>query len=534
MKKFFTLLFGCVICSSYAQQSYTIFDHVIYYDGYAATVSEPVPDGVVRINNARYTTKLSPTIIEAVSSGSLTMDVTVGALCDDYDRIGEIFLALVPKGSETYNSDEVDRIEIARIITPFMNKNKQPDEVPYHFTVDNLSEIFKDVNLQSQFDFWIEFELFGVPYAANTEVAGCSGRNDVFEGTLVFNTNQGNYTYSNAHFFEPLADYENLNNYNATDVPGETTKIISFHLDQSVNDVVLYLITSNHGANSQGEEYNRRIHNIYLDDELIFSYKPGGKSCEPYRIYNTMGNGIYGFSVQSTREWLSSSNWCPGDAIPNREISLGNISAGDHTIKLDVPDAVFNQGQGNIPVSMYLQNRLSGQPICDDPSNLSITEQIGNTVYLDWTENGDATAWEFLYGRSGTYTDNFADASNDGETGGSISNLTNNWFYDVFVRSKCDENNNSMWVGPVKTAKILNTKDENLKSITLYPNPANDLLSIEANSIIQSVRLFDMSGNLLKTGSEKTLNLSKLPSGNYLVEVKTIDGKTTTEKILKN
>ena len=59
-------------------------------------------------------------------------------------------------------------------------------------------------------------------------------------------------------------------------------------------DAQIYLILTNHGAGDFGEEYNRRTHFIYLDGENILTYKPGGFSCEPYRRYNSQGNGIYG------------------------------------------------------------------------------------------------------------------------------------------------------------------------------------------------------------------------------------------------
>ena len=42
--------------------------------------------------------------------------------------------------------------------------------------------------MQKSFDFWIEFEIFGVPYAAQKQVEGCKDRNDTFYGTLKFST----------------------------------------------------------------------------------------------------------------------------------------------------------------------------------------------------------------------------------------------------------------------------------------------------------------------------------------------------------
>ena len=97
---------------------------------------------------------------------------------------------------------------------------------------------------------------------------------------------------------------------------------------------------------------------IYFDGNLIDTYKPGGKSCEPYRVYNTQGNGIYGPSPRSTSGWTSWNNWCPGDRVPIRVYELENLAEGNHTFKIDVPDAKFVEGQGNIPLSVYIQGDM--------------------------------------------------------------------------------------------------------------------------------------------------------------------------------
>ena len=534
MKNFlFFTIFGALTSLAYAQTSYTIYDEVVFYDGYAGTVDEPVPPGVTRINNATYTTKLSDALVQNLSLGALTMDVTIGALCDNYDRLGHVYLAFVDKGATSYVQSEVDRIEIARIITPFMNKNINPTEVPYYFTLDNVSEIFNDDNLLNEFDIWVELEVFGVPYAAQTQVAGCAGRIDVFEGTLVFNVDDGTETYTDSNFILPLSCREDLNNYNATDVPGETTKIIDFTLDAPVENAVLYLITSNHGANSGGEEYERRWHYLYLDNELIYEYIPGGKSCEPWRQYNTQGNGIYGAVPKTTRQWLDFNNWCPGDVIPNREVILGNLSAGNHTIKLDVPDAVFVGQQGYFPISMYIQNRKSGQIFCFDPTDFTITEQAGNTVTVDWTENGDATQWQILYGRKALYNQETFLDDNDGEPGFQLTNLTYNWYYDIYVRSICGDDFTSNWVGPISTDRILSTDENDLSALSIYPNPTKDFINIDTKSPLQNLTIFNPEGKEIINSQSSRIDLSAFPAGIYVVVMTLENGKTITHKIVK-
>jgi hypothetical protein len=361
MKKIYFLglsLLGLLFTSN-AQTTIPIYDNVLFYDGYAALVNFPTTPDVVRLRNDLFTKKLTPEILSQIGS-TLELDISISAACDNYDRIGNINLALVPKGATSYNPATTDRIEMGRYITPFMNKNVAPNLVPYSFTVDNVTKILKDSYLNTIYDFWIEFELFGVPYAANTQIAGCSGRNDVFYGSLDFITNT-DATVPNDTFILPLNFKKDLNNYaeGATDAIGDTVRNISFELSIPINNAKFYLITSNHGANSGGEEYNRRWHYVTLDDNPILSYRPGEPTCEPYRIYNTQANGIYGFSPRTPAQWQSFSNWCPGSVIPIRQINLGNLSAGTHAFQLWVPDAAFVDQQGYIPVSLYLQGENS-------------------------------------------------------------------------------------------------------------------------------------------------------------------------------
>lgn len=361
-----TKLFCLVLIAGFlkisAQTTITVMDSLVYYDGYASVVTNPAPPaGVIRHRNDLMAKKLTPAQLSSIGT-SLQIRVLIKALCDNYDRIGTVNMALVPAGSASYNPDSVKRIEIGRFITPFMNKNVQPDSVPYVFNVDNVAMLLKESSINSVYDLWIELSVFGVPYAANSQVAGCSGRNDVFGAKLQFITNAP-APAQNSNILLPLLFYKNFNNYQAgaTDTLGLTTKRITFNVPSNLTDAQLLLITSNHGANSGGEEYNRRIHYAYFDNALVLTYKPGRLTCEPFRQYNTQGNGIYGSTVKTPAQWQSFSNWCPGDVIDIRKISLGPLTAGTHSFQIRVPTAVFNGGDGNFPLSLYLHGKTSGQ-----------------------------------------------------------------------------------------------------------------------------------------------------------------------------
>jgi hypothetical protein len=271
--------------------------------------------------------------------------------------MGNVNLALVPKGKTAYSPDSVQHIEIGRFITPFMNMNKNPKSVEYIFRADNIARLVRMNSLKVQYDFWLELEIFGVPYAANKEVKGCAGRNDVYEGKIEFISQKVLTVVEEKTVFQPIAFKHMLNNYEAekTDTLGKTVKTFQFNVPSETVNATFYLITSNHGANENGEEYIRREHFVYIDNKEVLKYIPGGKSCEPYRVFNTQGNGIYGRNPEPDSSWASWNNWCPGDTISVREIEVGNLTAGIHTFTLSVPDAQFAEKQGYFPVSVYLQ-----------------------------------------------------------------------------------------------------------------------------------------------------------------------------------
>ncbi len=348
-------------CANAQTTTIHVFDTLLFFDGYAATVVTPDPPaGIIRHRNDLYARKLTDKELASIGS-TLHMKVTVKAACDNYDRIGNVNMALVPKGSTTYIPANVPRIEIGRYITPFINKNKTPNSASYDYDINNIASLLKETSITSNYDIWIELELFGVPYAANKEVAGCAGRNDVYYGSLEFTTNARVPAQTN-NVLIPIAFKQDLNNYKstATDTIGKTTKTISFNVSRDLNDAVLFLITSNHGANEGGEEYNRRDHFVYFDNVLLLTYKPGRPTCEPFRMLNSQGNGIYESKPKGDKEWQSFSNWCPGDKIDIHRIELGHVPAGVHHFKINVPDAVFVGGEGYIPLSVYLQGKISG------------------------------------------------------------------------------------------------------------------------------------------------------------------------------
>lgn len=328
-----------------------IFDDALFFDGYADLVDYKVAPEIIR-TNTNYARKLTDVELSKME-GSLDMEVILKPACDNYDRIAHVTLALIEKG-KAYGDNPL-KLELGRFITPFMDKNKLPNEVPYRWNVDHIAKVFADKKLRAKYDFYMELFIGGVPYDAQKKIKGCEGRNDTFIASLSFVNSTPKSKKEKMKAFIPVIYNFQLNNYNGTDEIGKTIKEVTFEVDTKVKNAKMYLITSNHGANNEGEEYNRRNHFISIDGKEVLNYIPGEPSCEPYRIYNTQLNGIYRRNPQSDEKWQSFSNWCPGAIIPIRIIELGALDKGKHTFKIEVPDAKFNEQAGNIPTSVFIQ-----------------------------------------------------------------------------------------------------------------------------------------------------------------------------------
>jgi len=70
--------------------------------------------------------------------------------------------------------------------------------------------------------------------------------------------------------------------------------------------------------------------------------------------------------------------------------------------------------------------------------------------------------------------------------------------------------------------------------IKLYPNPANDFISIESDKRINNVLITDIVGRevLLESDNFNKLNISKLTKGIYIVKISLGDNNTETSKII--
>jgi hypothetical protein len=74
-------------------------------------------------------------------------------------------------------------------------------------------------------------------------------------------------------------------------------------------------------------------------------------------------------------------------------------------------------------------------------------------------------------------------------------------------------------------------------NVTMYPNPVQDKLRVNAEQIINQIIVRNLVGQTIELvkvdNTETTLDLSQLTAGNYFVTIKLVNGRFTTQKIVK-
>ena len=79
------------------------------------------------------------------------------------------------------------------------------------------------------------------------------------------------------------------------------------------------------------------------------------------------------------------------------------------------------------------------------------------------------------------------------------------------------------------------SESETFSKITVYPNPTDGKIHFSTRKNIKEVQLFDISGRFVKslTLTENQIDLSGLPTGNYILKIFMEDGTLSSQKVIK-
>ncbi len=184
------------------------------------------------------------------------------------------------------------------------------------------------------------------------------------------------------------------------------------------------------------------------------------------------------------------------------------------TIGLDYTFAVDSRSEAmGTPSEVYLLNT-----------------EIADEVGINANGGADSSVDGFM-----TISDDF-NSDSSVFTNNSVTFTASNTFVVVYIRSlnSVDGDTEVFYDNFSLTEEALSVNDFSSSSFKVYPNPANDIISIASNnSVIDSIEIFDILGKKVFSNNEATdkINVSNLRSGVYIMNINA-EGRKFAKKLI--
>ena len=235
--------------------------------------------------------------------------------------------------------------------------------------------------------------------------------------------------------------------------------------------------------------------------------------------------GLIGFDPETEGEMIVVENE-PQVTLPNL---VSSTTYGVYIKSI----CEFNESDLIGPVNFITQTQ-----ICADPTNLSISNITETSAEVSWVENGAATEWLIVYGTPGfdPAFEGVEVIDNDGVLGETLTGLEAGT-YEVYVYSICSESVSNISEPEVFSTANLSTQNHLFNTFKYYPNPVNSTLNLEANSRIDRVEIYNITGKKIYSNTigslTHQLDVSFTSAGIYLMKVY-IEDQEKTFKLIKN
>ena len=73
-------------------------------------------------------------------------------------------------------------------------------------------------------------------------------------------------------------------------------------------------------------------------------------------------------------------------------------------------------------------------------------------------------------------------------------------------------------------------------SLSIYPNPVEDVLYFKGDEIVENAKIFNVLGQTVRTYKDirgNAINVGELVNGVYLISIETAEGRVVTDRFIK-
>ncbi|ACU08721.1 hypothetical protein FIC_02288 [Flavobacteriaceae bacterium 3519-10] len=210
--------------------------------------------------------------------------------------------------------------------------------------------------------------------------------------------------------------------------------------------------------------------------------------------------------------------------ISSFNIQIMSNSAGD------TPGTVIHTLANVVPSSITpLPNPFAGYP------TFAVKLNLGN-YSLPVNANADTRYWISLQANSASntsiywighqYNEGWKTKSNYISADGGVT-----WAQVISAAAPGQHYESNMTVDAECSLAAVNERDRN--NVTFYPNPVKDFLTLVSQTKIETVHLYNISGQKMTISPNSRLNMRGLVPGVYIISVILADGRNESFKVIK-
>lgn len=162
---------------------------------------------------------------------------------------------------------------------------------------------------------------------------------------------------------------------------------------------------------------------------------------------------------------------------------------------------------------------------CYQPSDLTAEVDNDCLVTLTWKGRNEEELYDVYM--NGTRVAEKIDA-----TTFSMTTDKNVWVI-WYVMSACGEKNSFLTIATSKCDPVSLTEQEDLKSVNIYPNPANSVIHVSGENI-SKVEIYNLTGQMVdsRTSNYSSIDISSYNTGMYFFKIYAPDNSVVTKRIM--